>query len=45
MKINYIVANCGFEDLTEAWRFKEMMGFPDWVCSSNMFWEEIKHEF
>lgn len=33
----YVVANCGFNDLDEAWDFKEKMGFPDNVCSFNMF--------
>lgn len=33
----YVVANCGFNDLDEAWEFKEKMGFPDNVCSFNMF--------
>ena len=32
-KINYVVANCGFETLEEAEYFQYKMGFPDWVCS------------
>jgi hypothetical protein len=38
----YVVANCIFHDLIEAWNFKEMMGFPDHVCSTNMFWENVE---
>jgi hypothetical protein len=37
MKEIYIVANCGFDNIEDAWEFKITMGFPDWVCSSNMF--------
>ena len=35
----YVVANCGFDNLDDAWHFKEKMGFPDSVCSGNMFYD------
>lgn len=39
MRCVYVVANCGFDNLDDAWNFKVKMGFPDSVCSSNMFYE------
>lgn len=39
-KVIYIVANCGFEDKEEALKFQWYYGFPDEVCSPNLFEED-----
>jgi hypothetical protein len=44
MKDIYVIANCGFDNIDDAWKFKVNYGFSDYVCSSNMF-DQLKPNY